>query len=96
MNSHLAGLAVPLAGGRGLTVYIGGQAIDPASTIEFTSPYFSVAPNSVVKQDFDDAVSVVSFVVNVHPNTPPGEYTIFLTGDRGLRSCLIGGLTLDR
>lgn len=95
LNSQLAGIAAPITAGRSFTVYLGGKGLDADSTIEFNSPFLSVAPDSISKQDFDDTVSVVSFTLNVNPNTPSGEYTIFITGEDGLRSCLIGGLTVE-
>ena len=96
LNSQIADLAVPLSAGRSFTVYLGGKGLDTAnSSIEFNSPFLTVLPGSAAFQDFGDSVSVISFTVNVNSNTPPGEYTIYLTGDSGLRSCLIGGISVE-
>ena len=96
LNSQIADLAVPLSAGRSFTVYLGGKGLDTAnSSIEFNSPFLTVLPGSAAFQDFGDSVSVNSFTVNVNSNTPPGEYTIYLTGDSGLRSFIIGGISVE-
>jgi Matrixin len=96
LNSQIADFGIPLTAGRSLVVYVGGRNLDArTASIEFNSPYLTVSPNSAANEDFDKSVSVISFIVNVHPNTPPGEYSIFLAGDDGLRACLIGGLSVE-
>ena len=96
LNSQIADFGVPLTGGRSFVVYLGGNNLDPrTAAIEFNSPYFSVLPNSIASQDFEGSLSVISFTVSVNSSTPPGEYSIFLTGEDGLRSCLIGGLSVE-
>jgi hypothetical protein len=95
LNSQIADFGLPLASGRSFIVYLGGRDLDTrTASIEFNSPYLSVMPGSLADQDFGGSVAVISFVVNVHPNTPPGEYSIFLTGESGLQACLIGGLSV--
>lgn len=96
LNGQIADLGLPVTGGRSFVVYLGGRNLDPANaTVEFNSPYLTVSPNTTAAQEFSTSVSVISFIVNVHPNTPHGEYTIYLSGDKGLRACLIGGLSVE-
>ena len=96
LNGQIADLGLPVTGGRSFVIYLGGRNLDPANaTVEFNSPYLTVSPNTTAAQEFSKRVSVISFIVNVHPNTPRGEYTIFLAGDKGLRACLIGGLSVE-
>jgi len=96
LNGQIADFSIPLTVGRSFMAYLGGTDLNArTATVEFNSPYLTVLPDSVATQDFDESVSVISFVVNVHPNTPAGDYSIFLTGDDGLRSCVIGGLSVE-
>ncbi len=96
LNSQLTDTAISLAGGREYTVFLGGQNIDSNKVqIEFNSPFITVEPGSIREQDFGSDISVVSFVVKTHSNTPAGIYSIFATGDKGLLSSLVGALNIQ-
>lgn len=95
-NGQLADLAVPLSAGRSYTMYLGGQNLKAKGlSIEFKSPFLSVSKNSIISHDYGDDISVISFEINVNADIPPGDYSIFVTGDRGEKACLIGGLTIN-
>lgn len=95
-NGQLAGFAVPVNGGRSYVVYLGGKNLVAKSVdIDFHSPFLTVSRNSILNLDYGEDISVISFEVNVDPNTPAGEYTIFVTSHSGSQACLVGGLTVD-
>lgn len=96
LNDQVAGVGAPLTAGRSYVVYLGGKELHARSaSVEFNSPYLTIAPNSIADQDFGGSIDVISFIVNVHPNTPSGQYSLFLTGENGLKACLIGGLSVE-
>jgi hypothetical protein len=92
-NGQLSELAVPLNAGRSYVIYLGGKNLDPKKiTIGLNSPYLSVIPGSVVAHDYGDEISVVSVEVRVDPQTPNGEYSIFVESAKRVRSYVVGGL----
>ncbi len=93
VNSQLSDSAITLNAGREYLVYLGGKGYDAgAINLEFNSPFFTVDRKSIINQDFGEGLSVISFVVNVSENAIPGEYSIFATGENGLKGSLIGAL----
>lgn len=100
LNGHLSTIAVPVAAGRIYTVYIGGSQLTNASEIPeggiaSTSPFITVNQASVVQQQTDDALSVISFDVEVDAGTPAGEYSLRLQSVTGEVSYIAGALTID-
>ena len=95
-NGQLSDLPVPLTPGRSYVIYIGGENLDPKTTrIGFSSPHLSLIPVTVTARDFGSEVSVLSFEVRVDPRAPDGEFSIFVESEKGHRSVLVGGLTID-
>lgn len=96
INGQLSNTSVSLAAGREFTVLMGGKNIDNQKlAIEFNSPYITLVPNSINPQDFGDGVSVVSFIVSIHPDAPAGAFSIFATGDDGAMHSLVGALNIQ-
>jgi uncharacterized protein (TIGR03437 family) len=100
LNGHLSTIAVPVAAGRTYTVYVGSPHIINASEIPeggiaSTSPFVTVNPASVVQQQMDDALSVISFEVEVGAGAPTGEYSLRLQSATGEVSYIAGALTID-
>ncbi len=95
INRQLSDSAVAIDSGREYTVYLGGKNLDAAKiTIEFNSPFLTVSPETLTKQDFGEDVSVINFVLAVHAETPRGVYSIFATGKDGTMNSLIGALNV--
>ena len=93
VNSQLSDSAITLNAGREYVVYLGGKGYDARNiNLEFNSPFFTVDRKSIINQDFGEGLSVISFVVNVSENAAQGEYSIFATGENGLKGSLIGSL----
>lgn len=96
VNSQLTDSAVSLAAGREYTLFLGGRNLDPAVLqVEFNSPFITVTPGTVYEQDFGTGVSALSVVVNVHPDTPPGLYSVFATGSSRTLSSLVGAINIQ-
>jgi hypothetical protein len=99
LNGHLSTIAVPVAAGRTYTVYVGGSRIlnlseIPEGGIASTSPFINVNPASVVQQQSDDALSVISFDVEVGAGAPAGEYSLRLLSVTGEVIYIAGALTV--
>jgi len=95
-NGQISELAVPLSGGKSFTVYVGGKNFDVENlTVGFNSPFLSVTPNSLVKHNYGEELSVFSFEIKVNPKTPAGEYSFFVQDKNGETAYFIGGLTVE-
>ena len=94
-NGQLTLNAVPINAGKSYTIYIGGKNLSPRSvSIEFSSPFLEVSPESIVSHDYGDELSVLSFDVAAAPQTPVGEYTIFVETPSGSRAAVVGGISV--
>lgn len=100
LNGHLSTIAVPMVAGRTYTVYVGGSQLINASRIPeggiaSTSPFITINPASVVQQQANDALSVISFDVEVGAGAPAGEYSLRLQSVAGEASYMAGALTVE-
>ena len=96
VNGQLGESGVSMESGREQKIYLGGKGLNAKSvTIEFASPFLHAVPSSVLNQDFGENVSVVSLLVTVDPDTPPGVYSIFARGEDGLRAAVIGAIKIN-
>jgi hypothetical protein len=96
-NGELSTVPVPVAAGKKLTLYIGGEGVDliPGSGLVLSSPFITVDPASLTLQQFHNATPVISFEVSVAANAPPGDYTIRLQSNSGETAYLVGGITIN-
>ncbi len=95
-NSQLSELAVPLNGGKSFSIFAGGKNLDAENfVVGFNSPFFTVAPNTINRQDFGADVSALNFEVKVSSQTPPGDYSFFVRSKNGETAYIIGGLTVE-
>jgi hypothetical protein len=96
MNGELSTVALPLAAGRKVRIYIAGEGMDeiPPSGISSTSPFISIDPESVNEEQFDTPYPAISFEVTVARNTPAGDYSIVLQSSEGEISYVVGALTI--
>src|ERR1043166_3217514 len=96
MNGELSTVALPLAAGKKVRIYIAGEGMDeiPPSGISSTSPFISIDPESVSEEQFDTPYPAVSFEITVARNTPAGEYSIVLQSSEGEITYVVGALTI--
>jgi uncharacterized protein (TIGR03437 family) len=100
LNAHLSTVGISVAPGRNYTVYVGGsRAINtgeiPEGGITSTSPFITINPASVAQQQSDEALSVISFDVEVSEGAPAGEYSIRLQSVSGEVSYIASALKVD-
>lgn len=95
-NGQISQLAVPVNNKKSYQIYVAGKNLDiDRLAVKFNSPYFSVVPNSLEKQDFGSEVSVFSFEVDVKENAEPGEYSFSLQSKNGAADFLVGSIVID-
>ncbi|HEY8560798.1 MAG TPA: matrixin family metalloprotease [Pyrinomonadaceae bacterium] len=97
LNGQLSKLALPLSGGKTYQIYIGGKNLSPEDfKIGATSPYISVSSGNATKYDYGREVSVFSVEIRSLPETPAGEYTLYLQKSDGRIEFLNGRLAVEK
>jgi len=97
LNGDLSVVALPLEPGKKFKVFLSGEGIDnvPGTSISVNSPYFSVDPATLTREQLLTSVPVVSFEVSVAPNAPFGDYTLRLQSNTGELAHVPGAFTID-
>lgn len=97
MNGELSTVALPLAAGKTITVYVAGEGIDeiPFGGVSSTSRFIVVNSDSLASEEFDTPYPVISFEITVAPDIPPGDYSLLLQSSDGEMVYLVGALTID-
>jgi hypothetical protein len=96
-NAELSTVAVPVAAGEKLTLYVGGEGVDriPGNGLVLSSPFMNIDPASLTLEQFQKSTPVISFTVTIAANAPPGDYTLRLQSNSGETAYLVGGLTIS-
>lgn len=97
MNAELSTVPLPLEPGKRVKIYLGGEGVDqvPGTSIVVNSPYFTVDPASLVREQLNAPFPVISVEVQVAPNAPFGDYTIRLQSNSGEMAFVPGAITID-
>ena len=97
LNAELSTIALPLAPGKRVKVYLGGEGVDqvPGTSIVVNSPFFTVDPSSLAREQIAAPFPVVSVELQVAPNAPFGDYTIRLQSHSGETAYIPGAITID-
>ncbi|HYX29751.1 MAG TPA: matrixin family metalloprotease [Pyrinomonadaceae bacterium] len=97
MNGELSTVALPLARGKKIRIYVAGEGVDGLSPagVSSTSPFININAESVIEEQFDTPYTAISFEITVARNTPAGEYSIVLQSADGEIAYLAGALTID-
>jgi hypothetical protein len=97
LNGELSSVPVPVAAGEKITVYVGGEGVDqiPGNGLVLSSPFMSIDPASLTREEFHRSTPVISFTVTVAANAPPGDYTLKLQSNTGEVAYLVGSLTIN-
>jgi predicted Zn-dependent protease len=96
LNAQLTNVAVPINAGKSYLLFIGGENLNAKDfEISFDSPYLKATPQSLIMQDFGISSTVLSFELNVLPNTPAGDYVVKIKKIGGDCDYLIGGISVD-
>ena len=96
-NAELSTVPVPVAPGKKITLFVGGEGVDqiPGTGFVFNSPFITVDPASLTLEQFYNSTPVVSLEVTVAENAPAGDYTLRLQANSGELAYLVGGLTIN-
>jgi len=97
LNAELSTVALPLAPGKRAKIYLGGDGVDqvPGTSIVVNSPYFTVDPSTLAREQIAAPFPIVSIDVQVAPNAPFGDYTIRLQSNSGETAYVPGAITID-
>jgi hypothetical protein len=96
-NGDLSTVPVPVAAGKKITLYVGGEGVDqiPGGGLVLNSPFLTVDAASLTSQQFYNSTPVISFDVTIAPNAPPGDYSIRLQSNSGETAYLVGGIKIN-
>jgi hypothetical protein len=97
LNAELSTVALPLAPGKRAKIYLGGEGVDqvPGTSIIVNSPFFTVDPASLTREQIAAPFPVVSVELQVAANAPFGDYTIRLQSNSGETAYVPGAITID-
>jgi hypothetical protein len=97
LNAELSTLALPLEPGKRVKLYLGGEGVDqvPGTSIIVNSPFFTVDPASLAREQLQTPFPVISVELQVAPNAPFGDYTIRLQSNSGETAFVPGAITID-
>jgi hypothetical protein len=97
LNAELSTVALPIEAGKKLKLYLAGEGIDqvPGTNISISSPYFTVDPSSLTREQLGTSFPVVSVEVTAASNAPFGDYSIRLQSTSGETAFFPGALTVD-
>jgi len=97
LNAELSTVALPLSPGKRVKIYLGGEGVDqvPGTSIVVNSPFFTVDPSSLAREQIAAPFPVVSVELQVAANAPFGDYTIRLQSNSGETAYVPGAITID-
>jgi len=97
LNAELSTVALPLAPGKRVKIFLGGEGVDqvPGTSIGVSSPFFTVDPSTLTREQMNAPFPVVSIELQVAPNAPFGDYTIRLQSNSGETAYVPGAITID-
>ncbi len=97
LNAELSTVPLPLEPGKRVKIFVGGEGVDqvPGTSIVINSPYFTIDPASLVREQMNAPFPVISVDVQVAPNAPFGDYTIRLQSNSGEMAFVPGAITID-
>jgi hypothetical protein len=90
-------VALPLAPGKRVKIYLGGEGVDqvPGTSILVNSPYFTVDPATLAREQIAAPYPIVSVELQVAPNAPFGDYSLRLQSNSGEIAYVPGAITID-
>jgi hypothetical protein len=97
LNAELSTVALPLDPGKRVKLYLAGEGVDqvPGTSISVNSPFFTIDPATLAREQLSTSFPVISVEVQVAPNTPFGDYTIRLQSNSGEIAYVPGAITID-
>jgi hypothetical protein len=97
LNAELSTVALPVTPGKRVKIYLGGEGVDqvPGTSISVNSPYFTIDPASLAREQIAAPFPVVSVDLQIAANAPFGDYSLRLQSNSGETAFLPGAITID-
>jgi len=97
LNAELSTVPLPLAPGKRVKIYLGGEGVDqvPGTSIAVNSPFFTVDPSTLSREQIAAPFPIVSIDLQVAANAPFGDYTLRLQSNSGETAYVPGAITID-
>ncbi|HEX5887947.1 MAG TPA: matrixin family metalloprotease [Pyrinomonadaceae bacterium] len=97
LNAELSSVALPLEPGKRVKLYLGGEGVDqvPGTSITINSPFFTIDPATLAREQMSTPFPVISVEVQVAPYVPFGDYTVRLQSNSGETAYVPGAITID-
>ena len=97
LNAELSTVALPVTPGKRVKIYLGGEGVDqvPGTSISVNSPYFTIDPASLAREQIAAPFPVVSVDLQIAANAPFGDYSLRLQSNSGETAFVPGGITID-
>jgi hypothetical protein len=97
LNAELSTVALPLTPGKRVKIYLGGEGVDqvPGTSIGVNSPFFTVDPATLAREQIAAPFPIVSIELQVAANAPFGDYTLRLQSNSGETAYVPGAITID-
>jgi hypothetical protein len=97
LNAELSTVALPLAPGNRVKIYLGGEGVDqvPGTSIAVSSPFFTVDPATLAREQIAAPFPIVSIELQVAANAPFGDYSLRLQSNSGETAYVPGAITID-
>lgn len=95
-NGELGLLPVALHRGDSRPIVLGGTGLDP-SKVKFgvSSPYISIAADSIFPMGYAGGISAAAMVITVDQEAPDGDYSVFVETAGGERRYLLGSISVE-
>ena len=97
LNGELSTVALPLEPGKRVKLYLAGEGVDqvPGTSIVVNSPFFTVDPATLAREQLSTPFPAISVEVQVAANVPFGDYSIRLQSNSGETAYVPGAITID-
>ena len=97
LNAELSSVVLPLAPGKRVKIYLGGEGVDqvPGTSISVNSPFFTIDPATLAREQIAAPFPIVSVEVQAAANVPFGDYSLRLQSNSGETAFVPGAITID-
>lgn len=97
LNAELSTVALPVEPGKRVKLYLAGEGVDqvPGTSILVNSPFFTIDPATLAREQLPTPFPVISVELQVAANAPFGDYTIRLQSNSGETAFVPGAITID-
>ena len=97
LNGQLSNTPIPLISGGVSRIYLGiPEKFTEKFKIESTSANITVVRDSISENSQYEGLRVISFEIEIEPDTPDGEYSLAIAADGFGTACLPGVISIDR